>query len=394
VPSVVVDHPAPGAEVGGPSSLFLAGRVAASFERGERLDLVLAIDTSRSACRAPDAPASPGDESCAAPGSGSGETPGRLLDVELAGARALLARLDPGLTRVGVVSVGVPVVRALHRFSGPDTGFLGTRLELAPTQDLAQREPDGPTNLAGALGRATSALLAQPDPAPRRAVVLLTDGLPTAPRETLRENLVECFRAADRAGRRGVRVLAFALGEAAREPLAALEIADRTGGALYPIPEVADLPGLLESVQLDQIGSLAVRNLTTGADALYDRLGADGSWDALVPVAPGPNRLEVAVRTEAGAEARSEIDVVFSPDAAAPEAPAGLAARRAAARAAELEIVTSRVAALEREAAARTRARLAERIAREREAARSAAEAGRRELALEIEPPAVGAGAR
>jgi len=399
---VLFDHPAPGATLGGPRSVFLAGRVATSLERGERLDLVLAIDTSRSVCRAPDAPPTPGDERCAEPGPGTGPAAGRLLDVEIAGARALLARLDPGLTRVGVVSFGGPVARAIHRFSGPDAGFLGTRLELAPTADfsavartldvLAAREPDGPTNLAGALGRATNALLAAGDPAPRRAIALLTDGQPTAPRETRRENVAESLRAADRAGRRGVRVLAFALGEAAREPLVAMELAERTGGAFYPLPDVADLPGLLAGVQLDQIGSLAVRNLTTGEAALYDRLGADGTWDAVVAVAPGPNRLEVRVQTEAGLAARGETLVVWTPDGEAPEPPAALGARRTAARAAELVLVSSKVAALEREAASRTRARLAERIVREREAARSAAAAGRRELALEALPPAVGAG--
>jgi hypothetical protein len=76
-----------------------------------------------------------------------------VVDVEIAAARALLARLDPELTRVGVVSfgAGAPIPRALHRFAGPDTGFVGTRLELAPTSDygavaaaldaVAAREP-------------------------------------------------------------------------------------------------------------------------------------------------------------------------------------------------------------------------------------------------------------
>lgn len=403
-PHVFVDHPTPGETLGGPSNVFLAGRIAPSLERGERLDLVLAIDTSGSVCLAPATLQVTGTEPCAEPGPGSGEAPGRVLDAEIAGARALLARLDPELTRVGVVSFGEPLKRALHRFQGPDTGFLGTRLELAPTADfgavarsldaLAAREPDGATNLAGALGRATHALLAEPDPAARRVIVLLTDGVPTAPRETPRENLVECLRAADRAAHHGVRVLAFALGEAAREPLAVVEIAERTGGALYPLPDAADLPGLLQLVQLDQIESLTVRNLSTGDAALYERLGADGTWDAVVSARPGANRLEVRARTEAGLEVQREIDFVWSPEAAAPVAPAALAARRAAARSAELAIVSSKVAALEREAVALVRARLAERIAKQRQAASAAAAAGRRELALEALPPEVGAGPR
>ena len=323
-PHVFVDHPTPGETLGGPSNVFLAGRIAPSLERGERLDLVLAIDTSGSVCLAPATLQVTGTEPCAEPGPGSGEAPGRVLDAEIAGARALLARLDPELTRVGVVSFGEPLKRALHRFQGPDTGFLGTRLELAPTADfgavarsldaLAAREPDGATNLAGALGRATHALLAEPDPAARRVIVLLTDGVPTAPRETPRENLVECLRAADRAAHHGVRVLAFALGEAAREPLAVVEIAERTGGALYPLPDAADLPGLLAAgaARPDRVAHGAQPHHRRGCALRAARRGRHLGRRRLRH-GPGANRLEVRARTEAGLEVQREIDSRVEP---------------------------------------------------------------------------------
>jgi hypothetical protein len=222
--------------------------------------------------------------------------------------------------------------------------------------------------------------------------------VPTAPRATERENLVETLRAADRAARSGVRVLSFAIGAAREAPVAALETARRTGGAFYPVRRTADLPAVFEAVQLDQIAELEVRNLGTGEPALYRRLAPDGSWEAIVPLAPGANRLEIRARSESGADVARVLGVSFVPDAAALPVPAGLEARRAAARAAELALVAERVDALERAAAERARARLLVEIARERAAAEHATAAQRRELALEAERggsapgPGVGAG--
>jgi hypothetical protein len=242
--------------------------------------------------------------------------------------------------------------------------------------------------VAGALRRATLALADAPDAAPRRVVVLLTDGAPTAPRETERENLVETLRAADRAARHEVRVLSFAIGEALERPVAALEIAERTGGAFYPVRDATDLPDVFRLVQLDQIAELEVRNLTAGGGALHLRLGAEGSWDAIVPLAPGPNRLEIRARTELGGEAVRELALSYEPGATTPTLSVGLEPRRAAARAAELADVTTRGAALERTVVEQARARLLAEIARERAAAARTGEAQRRELALEAERPA------
>lgn len=401
-PQIALAYPPPGSILGGPETVFLAGRVVGDLARGERLDLVLAIDLSRSACQAPGQPVRDGPERCVPRGPGTGAEPGRVVDVELAAARALLALLDPTRTRVGVVSIGGPISRAVHRFEGPDAGFLGAQLELAPTSDfrevasrldaLAAREPDGPTNLAGALRRATLSLNRLDSPAPRRSILLMTDGVPSAPRETPHENLVETLRAADWTARYGVRVLCFAIGEAAEEPVAALEIADRTGGEFYPVSDVAELPVLFELLELDQIAALEVQNLTLDAPAVHRRLGHDGTWDAVAPLTAGINRLRVSLRAAGGTETSHELEVTYLREASSPAVPPELASRREAARTEELTVLSSQVSALEREAATRTRARLAATIARERAAARQAADAQRRELALEVEPPDVSAG--
>ena len=402
---LAIEFPPQGAVLGGPKSAYVAGRVAAGIERGERLDLVLAIDTSGSTCE-PVGPVDPAEiqgEGCGPRGDGTGERPGRIVDVELAAARALLARLDPELTRVGVVSfgAGAPIRRALHRFEGPDSGFVGTQLEIEPTADfaaveatldqLAEREPEGATNVSGAVTRAVQALLALPSGSQRRTIVLLSDGIPTAPRLTDRENLVETVRAASRAARSGVRVLSFAIGEAVDQPVAAIELAERTGGAFYPIRDAASLPSIFQIVHLDQIADLAVTNTTTGDTAVHRRLTADGSWDAVVPLAEGANALEIRARTEFGAEVVRTVEVQYASAAPALPVPDGLYARRDAARAAAVAALAAD-GAREREAVARKRAELLAEIEHQRALARSTAEVQRRELSVEVETPAVGAG--
>jgi hypothetical protein len=403
---LAIEFPPEGAVLGGPRSAFLAGRVTAGFARGESLELVLAIDTSGSTC----APVGEADraaiqgESCGPRGDGIGPRPGRVIDVEIAAARALLGRLDPKLTKVGVVSfgAGAPVRRALHRFNGPDAGFVGTLLEIEPTSDfaavgatldqVAEREPDGATNLAGAVARSVQALRASRGDSDRRMILLLTDGIPTAPRETDRENLVETVRAAGRAARSGVRVLSFAIGEALAQPVAAIELAERTGGAFYPIRDAAALPDVFAFVHLDQIADLTVRNATNGDDAVHRRLGADGSWDAVVPLVDGANALEIRARTESGSEIVRTIQVEYASNAAPAEVPDRLFARREVARAAELALLSSQVDVLEREAVAKKRAELMAEITRERALARATTAEQRRELSVDVERPDVGAG--
>ena len=239
--------------------------------------------------------------------------------------------------------------------------------------------------------RAVQALLAMPSGSERRTIVLLSDGIPTAPRLTDRENLVETVRAASRAARDGVRVLSFAIGEAVDQPVAAIELAERTGGAFYPIRDAASLPSIFQIVHLDQIADLAVTNTTTGDTAVHRRLTADGSWDAVVPLAEGANALEIRARTEFGAEVVRTVEVQYASAAPALPVPDGLYARRDAARAAAVAALAAD-GAREREAVARKRAELLAEIEHQRALARSTAEVQRRELSVEVETPAVGAG--
>ena len=119
-------------------------------------------------------------------------------------------------------------------------------------------------------------------------------------------------------------------------------------------------------MQLDQIGELEVVNTTTGEPAIHSRIGADGSWDAVVPLVPGPNALAIRAFSETGEEVLRELRVDYRPEAASPALPADLEARRTAARAEELAILASQVDALERRAVARKRAQLLAEISRSR----------------------------
>jgi hypothetical protein len=178
-------------------------------------------------------------------------------------------------------------------------------------------------------------------------------------------NVEAAVRAADRARRAHVQVDTFALGaEALAGPIAPVEMAQRTGGLFTPVRQPGDIGRVLEEeVNLAHIDQVRVRNATTGADADELQLGPDGSFRALVPLAPGKNRVEVTARANDGSERSETVVLQYAPDAKMPEVPA--------------DYVTARNALLERRLA--TLKRVSVDIDRQR------TEQARRELALEIE---------
>jgi hypothetical protein len=242
-----------------------------------------------------------------------------VVSAEVAAARRLIAQLDPETMRVGLVS------------------FAGTAWVDAPLGEpervmrqldvYAAGYHDNGTSIAAALGAAFEELNARRDPerARHRAILLLSDGQPTFP--TPDEGRAEALAQADRLAAYGVPVHTFALGPQALAQLALYrEIAARTGGRFVPVEHPAEVVSLLRSVRLTGLDRVAIRNVTTDAQAHGFQLEPDGSFRASVPVAPGTNVIEVSAEIEGREPLRVRRQVsVYEGDAAleplAPVAP-------------------------------------------------------------------------
>jgi Mg-chelatase subunit ChlD len=335
-----IEHPADGLVLG-PSScgLFVAGRVGPS-----ELDVVIVVDTSVSTAAASGADID-GDGLLGRPDFGQiGFTMGdrstdpgdSILSAEVAAARRLAQSLDPRRTRLGLVSFsGGPadLVRG-----EPVLPNAVTRVPLS--DDIAQLEdglravregtPAGGTHMAAGIDQATiellglSGALSTADPSRGRAAVLLTDGTPTQPfgPHQPADNVRAALRAADRAQRARVRVSTVAIGPLALEaPVAAVEIAERTGGAFIPVRNAANLLQAIEEVRLADSASVELVNRSTGKEARAFYTTPDGSWGGFVPLAMGENRIEAFAQSTSGGEVRRGITVTLEGSAPAAAIP-------------------------------------------------------------------------
>jgi hypothetical protein len=185
-----------------------------------------------------------------------------------------------------------------------------------------------------------------------------------------------------------VRIHSFAIGpEALGGPISTVEMASITDGIFTPVRDPGHLVRFIEEVSFANIVEVQVLNTTTGVEAFQTRVHADGSWDALVPLEPGENQLEVRARASDGAEATGHVTVHHTPGAASPFVPAELVPKHN-------ELLEGRLAALrrdrleaERRRAEEMRRELALEIERERAAALERAARQRKELHLEVESP-------
>jgi len=327
-----------------------------------------------------------------------------ILAAEVAAARKVLAGLDPRNTRVAVVTfAGEP--------AGSSRGLFGSSRVVDPaitveplTRDherveraldrVQARGPRGMTHMAAGVDQATvellglSGALSKPDRESEKVVLFFTDGQPTLPYQGLQaDNVRAVLRAAQRAHRAGLRIHSFAIGpEALAGPIATVEMASITEGSFTPVRHPGGLVTIVDGVSFANIEEIEVRNATNGEEAHYVRSHADGSWDALVPLEPGKNRIEVMALATDGARAQEALTLHYAPDAEDPYVPRELVAKRNELLERRLvEIRRARVTA-EREAAEKTRRELALEIERERAKAREAAERQRKELDLEPAP--------
>jgi len=408
-----IEHPRPDTVIGSAAGAFVAGRAIAARGELKRFDVIFVLDTSQSTA-APTGVDVDGDGRVGQPPLGpvgqifgmNTDAGDSILAAEVAAARKILAGLDPRSTRVGVVTfAGEP--------AGSNRGFFGSSRVVEPaltveplTQDYERveralervltRGPRGMTHMAAGVDQATvellglSGALSKPDAESEKAVLFFTDGQPTLPYQGLQaDNVRAVLRAAQRAQRAGLRIHSFAIGpDALNGPIAPVEMASITEGSFTPVRNPGGLVTIVEGVSFANIDRIAVRNTTNGEEAHYVRSHADGSWDALVPLEPGKNRIEVTALASDGAMATEELTLHYAPDAEDPYVPRELVAKRNELLERRLvEIRRARVVA-EREAAEETRRELALEIERERAKAQETAEKQRKELDLEPAPTA------
>ena len=413
-----IEHPSHGAVLGDALGAFVAGRALAPLGEFRRLDVMLVLDTSDST-RAPSGADINGNGVVgthraggvgAFLGLGSTDAGDSILAAEVAAGRRLIERLDPRSTRIGIASfAGEPPAQGIT-FGG---GSASAVTEVPLTADYSEvqrgldrilaRGPYGMTHIAAGVDQATIELrglrgaYSKADPDSEKVVLFLTDGQPTLPYgiEYAQANTQAVLRAAERARKAGVRVFSFGIGEEALEgPLAIVRLADITGGTFTPVRNPSDIGEVIAQVDFANLEGVTVRNLTNGAEASQSATNSDGSWSALIALAPGKNIIEATARSTDGQVESERIEVEYAPGSPDPVLrDALLTARNRLLEQRLIDLQRARLD-LEREQTEETRKALALEIEQERRRALEQAENQRKTLDLEVddrggaEPPA------
>jgi hypothetical protein len=233
----------------------------------------------------------------------------------VAAARRLLLQLNSQTTRTGVVvfSEGARLLQPLTH------DFEQVRRAL---DDILRAGPYGGTNMVEGIRMAITELLGMGTSAKRTDAVkvqlFLTDGFPTLPiggsKKATPEDTNLAINAARLAGKAGIKVHVFALGEEALAyPRAAVGIAKESGGTYTPVSRAADVLTVLENISVVGVEHVQVFNETTGQKAALSRLAADGFFSSAVPVAPGANRIQVTARASDGSVGRDTVTIYYQP---------------------------------------------------------------------------------
>ncbi len=219
-----------------------------------------------------------------------------VVSAELLAARRLIERLDPETTRMGLVSFG-----SNAKLEAP----LGSsKAELLAALDAIPPEPKGGTYMYGAIEEAIVAFGPRPEnPAERRQrqILLLSDGIPTAP-DPPAAALATSVHAARNAARAGARISAFALGPAAAQGHAQFEeIVAANGGDLVVLDAPADIVEFVPYMSWTRIARVTLENATTREAGRAVRLFPDGTFDGFAPLALGRNEIRFSAQAENGA---------------------------------------------------------------------------------------------
>jgi hypothetical protein len=328
-PKVQILSPADGSRIAqDKASILVTGKVARDTGRSSNVDIFLVIDISGSAAMYAGADLSDADQ----PPESSGFSPPQIiiggmsvgkpplrnprnsvLAAEIAAARRLLLQLNAETTRVGVLtfSEGAKLVQPLTH------DFEQVRRALA---NILRAGPYGGTNMVEGIRMATTELFglgtSEKRPDAVKVQFLLTDGFPSLPigggKRAAPEDTELAINAARLAGRAGIKVHVFALGEDALSyPRAALGIARESGGTYTPVVRPADVLAVLDNISAVGVEYVQVVNQTMGQKATQLRLAADGFFSSAVPVVEGRNQIEVLARASDGSNGRATVTILY-----------------------------------------------------------------------------------
>jgi hypothetical protein len=311
--------------------IFVSGKVARDAGRSTRFDIFLVFDISGSTAQyagsdlgdAGELSDNSGFFGFPAPqitigGRSVGGAPIRnvrnsILAAEVAAARRLLVHLNPDTTRVGVLtfSEGAKLMQPLTN------DFERLRRVL---DDILRAGSYGGTNMVEGIRMGITELMGFGASEKRTDAVkvqlLLTDGFPTLPigasKRAAPEDTNLAINAARVAGKAGIKVHVFALGEDALSyPRAAVGIAQESGGTYIPVTRPADVLAVIENISVVGVDAVQIVNRTTGQKATQHRLTADGFFSAAVPVVEGRNQIDVFARASDGSNGSDSITVYY-----------------------------------------------------------------------------------
>jgi von Willebrand factor type A domain len=213
-----------------------------------------------------------------------------ILAAEIVASRRLLSQLNPEATRVGVITFGEEVW--LRQPLTHDFAEVRSALDL-----IYKRGPYGGTNMVDAIRVATDELLGKGKSGKYldsiKALIFFTDGFPTRPvADCTAADTDLAINAAELAGKAGINVHVFALGEEAlSNPRAAVGIAKESGGTYTAVTRPADVLAVVDKISAVGVDSIQVTNETIQKNALHSRLAVDGFFASAVPVVEGLNRI-------------------------------------------------------------------------------------------------------
>jgi hypothetical protein len=329
-PKVQIDSPKDGSTISQEQNLVVVnGKVATNAGRSANVDIMLLLDASGSTAQYAGIDLGGMDQ---LPDTGSGVvTPqifiggmsvGRpsvrnlrnsVFAAEIIAARRLLTQLNPLTTRVGLVTFGegAKLLQSLtHDFD---------RVRLA-LDEAYKAGPYGGTNMVEGIRTGITELMglggSEKKPDAIKVEFLLTDGFPTMPigggQRATPQDTDLAINAARLAGKAGIKVHVFALGEEALSyPRAAVGIARESGGTYTPVLRPVDILAVVENISAVGVEYVQIVNQTNGQKASQLRVAADGFFSSAVPVVEGRNQIDVFARASDGSNGRASITVHY-----------------------------------------------------------------------------------